>query len=192
MKKLIASKPFIAGTLAVLCISILSVCVLWGKGDNAVFLPDEPVPLAGIDSWTENGIPGTGTTDTAGNYSAWQPPGRQAENPLDEYPKVVEENKNEVMIDFTDPQPRKESPPAIPDIEQRTVRDDPSAMPNPASGSEGTTPHGNSGSSTPTPGSINDKGEFYDPVFGWVKPGRVEQTEIDSPGDPNKMVGSMN
>ena len=46
-------------------------------------------------------------------------------------------------------------------------------------------------STGPAPGSTNEKGQFYDPVFGWVKPGAVDQQEIDSDGDPNKMVGNM-
>ena len=46
-------------------------------------------------------------------------------------------------------------------------------------------------SSGPAPGSTNNNGEFYDPVFGWVKPGTVQQQEIDNEGDPNKMVGNM-
>ena len=31
----------------------------------------------------------------------------------------------------------------------------------------------------------------YDPVFGWVVPGQVNQATVDSSGDPNKMVGNM-
>lgn len=41
------------------------------------------------------------------------------------------------------------------------------------------------------PGSTNDKGQVYDPVFGWVTPSTVQQEVIGGDGDPNKMVGSM-
>ena len=44
---------------------------------------------------------------------------------------------------------------------------------------------------TPAPGSTNENGAVYDPVFGWVVPGQVEQTTSGSSGDPNKMVGDM-
>lgn len=44
---------------------------------------------------------------------------------------------------------------------------------------------------TPAAGSTNENGAVYDPVFGWVVPGQVNQTTVDSGGDPNKMVGNM-
>ena len=44
---------------------------------------------------------------------------------------------------------------------------------------------------TPAAGSTNENGAVYDPVFGWVVPGQVNQAAIDSSGDPNKMVGNM-
>ena len=45
--------------------------------------------------------------------------------------------------------------------------------------------------STPPAGTTNENGAVYDPVFGWVVPGQVNQTTVDSSGDPNKMVGNM-
>ena len=44
---------------------------------------------------------------------------------------------------------------------------------------------------TPAAGSTNENGAVYDPVFGWVVPGQVNQTTVDSGGDPGKMVGNM-
>ena len=43
----------------------------------------------------------------------------------------------------------------------------------------------------PEAGSTNGNGAVYDPVFGWVIPGQVSQSTMDSEGDPNKMVGNM-
>lgn len=44
---------------------------------------------------------------------------------------------------------------------------------------------------TPAASSTNENGAVYDPVFGWVVPGQVNQTAVDSGGDPGKMVGNM-
>ena len=38
------------------------------------------------------------------------------------------------------------------------------------------------------PGSSNGNGAVYDPVFGWVVPGDVQQSTGDSDGDLNKQV----
>lgn len=36
-----------------------------------------------------------------------------------------------------------------------------------------------------------EDGAVYDPVFGWVVPGNVQQSTGDSDGDLNKQVGNM-
>lgn len=41
------------------------------------------------------------------------------------------------------------------------------------------------------PGSSNGSGAVYDPVFGWVVPGDVQQSTGGSDGDLNKQVGNM-
>ena len=46
-------------------------------------------------------------------------------------------------------------------------------------------------SNDPVPGSSNGNGAVYDPVFGWVVPGNVQQSTGDSDGDLNKQVGNM-
>lgn len=186
MKKLIKSKLFIAGTLAVLCAAILTVCVLWDRDEITEFEPD-PVPLAGlIDSWTENNHSSPAAKADSGDYISAGKQGTTAE----QYPKMVEEKNDEVIIDFTDPNQSKDPPPETPVPDHSPVYTDPSKPPETPASEEPKT-QGGGKSDTPTPGSKNEKGEVYDPVFGWVKPGNVEQTEIDSSGDPNKMVGNM-
>ena len=184
MKKLISSKTFIAGTLAILCVVILVVCLLWSKGDKPDFIPD-PVPSgAPIDSWTENSTSPNGETDKNGFTPADYPSGSQSENTsAGEYPAVIEDKEKEVIIAFIDPEPTRESPPETPG----TNNDMPSQPPDHVG-----KPQENPDSGKPIPGSTNEKGEVYDRVFGWVKPGVVEQIEGDSPGDPNKIIGNMN
>jgi len=196
MKKLITSKPFIAGALAVFCIVTLTLCLLW-RNDKHEFVPDNPVPLGSIDSWTENSSPSDVATENDENNQVWQPPNsqpwpppvEQIEEASGDYPIVVEENrKDEVVIVFTDPTSSKEPPPEIPNREAVSGHSGHSAPDTPGSSEQ---PRVNNNTNNPVPGSMNDRGEFYDPAFGWVRPGQVEQIEIDSDGDPNKMVGTM-
>ena len=184
MKKLISSKTFIAGTLAILCVVILVVCLLWSKGDKPDFIPD-PVPSgAPIDSWTENSAPQNGETYKDGFTPAGYSPVNQSdEHTAGEYPAVIEDKEDEVIIAFIEPEPTKEPPPETPG----TNNDMPSKPPEHVG-----KPQENPDSGKPVPGSTNEKGEVYDQVFGWVKPGKVEQIEIDNDGDPNKIIGNMN
>jgi hypothetical protein len=186
MKKLITSKPFIAGSLAVLCVAILAVCFLWGK-DKPIFIVEDPVPLAGIDSWTENSLPPDGATGNTGYPPAgWQVDGQKAKQPK-EYPKIIEENDNEIVIDFIDPDPIKGPPPEPPEPDPGIDLTDPDNPPPKTTVKPNDPP-----SNTPNPGGTNEKGEVYVPGFGWVMPGKVEQIEGDSTGDPNKIIGNMN
>jgi len=196
MKKLIKNKTFIVGALAFLCVAITVVCVLWSSGGASDFTPDPTVSIDPVNNWTEN--PSQSASDKAADDDGylpvvWQPidgQNGQSEKPTEEYPKVVEENKDEVVIDFTDPElPAKDPPPETPNSDAVDGKTDHTPPKTPADTDK---PKENQNPSNPKPGSVNEKGEFYDPVFGWVKPGNVEQVEIGGDGDPNKIIGSMN
>jgi hypothetical protein len=190
MKKLFTSKSFLAGTLGILCVAILAVCLLWDGSRAVEFIPDEPVPLGiPIDSWTENAADFARTPVGAGFSPAGQPAGKQQPDAAAEFPKVMEVTADEVVINFTDPNPVKPLPP----VEPGTNPDNnPTLTQDTAPGSQpATSQPANPSTGTTAPGSTNGRGEFYDPVFGWIRPGNTVQTEIDSPGDINKMVGNM-
>ena len=100
----------------------------------------------------------------------------------------------EVEIDFTDTEKPEETPPPVP--EGKTEIEDPGeeheVNPDPAVPEVTAPPAEESTSSNePAPGSSNGSGAVYDPVFGWVVPGDVQQSTGDSDGDLNKQVGNM-
>ena len=70
--------------------------------------------------------------------------------------------------------------------QEHTVNPDPSVPEVTAPPAEQALP-----SNEPAPGSSNGNGAIYDPVFGWVVPGDVQQSTGDSDGDLNKQVGNM-
>ena len=98
------------------------------------------------------------------------------------------------MIDFTDTEKFEETPPPVPEGkteikdpgQEHTVNPDPSVPEVTAPPAEQAPP-----SNEPVPGSSNGNGAIYDPVFGWVVPGDVQQSTGDSDGDLNKQVGNM-
>ena len=100
----------------------------------------------------------------------------------------------EAVIDFTDTEKLEETPPPVPEGkteikdpgQEHTVNPDPSVPEVTAPPAEQTPP-----SNDPVPGSSNGNGAVYDPVFGWVVPGNVQQSTGDSDGDLNKQVGNM-
>lgn len=180
MQKILKSKKFLAGTLAVLCTGILIVCFVVSIGkNNKEFVPDPLSTGETVDTWDAN--PASSSEDRG--YS-----GAQGTNDAEEYPKVVEENENAVVIDFTDPSPAKADPPRTSGTNADQVDHD--AVPVQTPSSDGK-PQENPTTNTPAPGSTNGQGQVYDPAFGWITPAEVIQKSINSDGDPNKMVGDM-
>lgn len=183
MKKLFTSKPFIVSALALASIAIVAVCIFVSREKPPEFIPEPPQQSESPDDWTESG--GTAKPSVPGVSPA-------AGTEQESYPKVTEDNGENVVIDFTPPQtdtPEPEPPeapegktelkepgPSHPVNEDKTVK-----APEP----EPVQPSG------PAPGSTNGSGQVYDPAFGWVTLSPAEQISTDNDGDPNKMVGSM-
>lgn len=194
MKNLFTSKKFIISALSVACIGILAACLYVNRGQKNDFTPEETAPTTSNQEWQETAPPTSGLAEKPSTAAI-----PKETEPAEEYPQVAEENveesSTEVVIDFTPPTsapketPKETTPPAP---EGKTIIEDPGPEHpvNPAP--EVTAPPAETPASTePVPGSGNGDGAVYDPVFGWVVPGEVQQSTISSDGDPNKMVGNM-
>ena len=189
MKKFFQSKGFIVSALAVLCVAILCVCWFVSRDRSEEFRPDESPPSSTSSDWSDGGVQ---SGDGSGGADAYAP--GQSSGSEEEYPKVTSETDDEVVIDFTDTQKPEDTPPAVP--EGKTELEDPGedhpVNPDPAVPEVTAPPAEESPSSSePAPGSSNGSGAVYDPVFGWVVPGNVQQSTGDSDGDLNKQVGNM-
>lgn len=199
MKNFIKSKRFIVSSLSVVCLVILAACWFVSREPNKDFVPEESSPIASQD-WQETSAT-SGLAEKPSN--AYVPPTTE---PTDAYPKVVEVIEDEsaeetaqktpaemtktVVIDFTPTEKPAETPPPAP--EGKTVVEDPGPEHPVTPAPEVTAPAPEIPASTePVPGTDNGKGAVYDPAFGWVVPGGVNQSAVDSDGDPNKMVGNM-
>ena len=120
-------------------------------------------------------------------------PGGRIHGSEEEYPKVTSETEDEVVIDFTDTEKPKETPPPEPES-RPTVEgtiDTPPSDNDPSVPKVTAPPEEKPANNEPAPGSSNGNGAVYDPVFGWVVPGDVQQSAGDSDGDLNKQVGNM-
>ena len=189
MKKFFQSKGFIVSALAVLCVAILGVCWFVSRDRSEEFRPDESPPSSTSSDWSDGGVQ---SGDGSGGADAYAP--GQSSGSEEESPKVTSETDDEVVIDFTDTQKPEDPPPAVP--EGKTELEDPGedhpVNPDPAVPEVTAPPAEESPSSSePAPGSSNGSGAVYDPVFGWVVPGNVQQSTGDSDGDLNKQVGNM-
>ena len=189
MKKFFQSKGFIVPALAVPCVAILGVCWFVSRDRSEEFRPDESPPSSTSSDWSDGGVQ---SGDGSGGADAYAP--GQSSGSEEEYPKVTSETDDEVVIDFTDTQKPEDTPPAVP--EGKTELEDPGedhpVNPDPAVPEVTAPPAEESPSSSePAPGSSNGSGAVYDPVFGWVVPGNVQQSTGDSDGDLNKQVGNM-
>lgn len=171
MKKFLTSRGFLSAVLSVSCIAIFAVCWLVSKDTETVFQPDEPSGTV-QEEWADTL---SSARDSTGNYADADKSGQENEDErLSEYPKVTEESEEEVVIDFTPAETKEETAP-----------------PPPESGTGIADLEEEDSSTQPAAGSGNENGAVYDPVFGWVVPGQVNQSSITSSGDPGKMVGNM-
>ena len=188
MKKFFQSKGFIVSSLALLCVTILGVCWFVSRDRTRDFRPDESPPSSVTGDWSDGGT----QTDGDNGADAYAP--GQSTDAEEEYPKVTSQTEDEVVIDFTDTEKPEETPPPVPEGkteikdpgQEHTVNPDPSVPEVTTPPAEQTPP-----STEPAPGSSNGNGAIYDPVFGWVVPGNVQQSTGDSDGDLNKQVGNM-
>lgn len=185
MKKFISSKGFLCSVLAAACIGILVTCLLVNMEHKSDFQPEE---LAANDTRETKAAP-PAAADAGNRTDTDTPAPAAAQDPMEEYPKVVDESGDGVVIDFTPESGElKAETPEPPTAEGDAT--DPAAPPTytPEETEPAAPP---AQDNTPAPGSSNGNGAVYDPVFGWVVPGQVVQSSTDSSGDPGKMVGDM-
>lgn len=183
MKKFIASKSFIISVLCVLCVGVLVTCWIVSRDDRGNFTPEQPQTSESSGVWEEAS---SGNEADVNQNSE----GTNTDQNKDTYPKVVEDNGQDVKIDFTQPQTSPSDPPEIP--EGKTEISDPSSS-HPVQKDPTVTPPKQkpSQSSTPAPGSKNEQGQVYDPVFGWVTVTEGVGIPTDNDGDIDKQVGTM-
>ncbi len=210
MKKNWKSKGTIIG-LAAACILIAGTClVVKMKKDGGSFDPGKP-PDETVSEWEEAGRP---DEREAESRAVWQ----EREN--GKHTQTEPDSRDEVVIEFTTEPARPETPeapvpqgeltdPSAPpsyEKEAETVPEEnlpeengripeeqtPAEQKPEVPESETPKPETSKPSeSTPQMDGVREDGAVYDPVFGWVVPSPIIQSEITSDGDPNKMVGHM-
>ena len=188
MKKFFQSKGFIISALAVLCLVILGACWFVSRDRSQEFQPESLPPSSTTSDWSDGGSQSDGESNGADAYTPGQSSGSE-----EEYPKVTSKTEDEVVIDFTDTEKPKETPPPEPES-RPTVEgtiDTPPSDNDPSVPKVTAPPEEKPANNEPVPGSSNGNGAVYDPVFGWVVPGDVQQSAGDSDGDLNKQVGNM-
>ncbi len=188
MKNFIRSKGFLLSVLAVACIGILVICFVVNRDTDNDFQPEEIASNIKTQEWQETPTTSTNMESPAPTHT---PAPAATKDPMEGYPKVVDDSEDEVVIDFTpESEELRPEPPEPPTAEGDATNPSapPTYVPEEIALEPTVLPAQNN---TPAPGSTNENGAVYDPVFGWVEPGQVEQTPADSSGDPNKMVGDM-
>lgn len=162
MKNFIRSKGFLFSVLVAACIGILTVCFVANREPKSDFQPEEAA--ANTDTQEAPATPAPAVN--AGNRPSTNTPAPAAtKDPMEGYPKVVDESDDEVVINFT-PEGGEllEDPPEPPAAGGDTT--DPAASPDYApeeTEPEPTAPPAQD--NTPAPGSTNGNGAVYDPVF---------------------------
>lgn len=182
LKKVLTGRPFIISALTVLCVGAIAIFFYVNYNKKPAFIPD-PTPAGQLtDNWEENMSDVKSGTSIGTAASGEEAVPNSDEN---QYPKEIKNGDNNVIVDFTDPEHDKPKAPEKPETSSDTKKPDK----QPEYKDEELKPQAST--SVPAPGSKNEKGEVYDPVFGWIKPGDAEAEPIHNDGDPNKQIGSM-
>lgn len=194
MKKLMKSKMFIAGMLALLCVVVLITCVLWDKGSHKEFAPDPAPQNDTIDEWTEHKASGSGDAEGGDENQAGQSDDESTTESDEESStgSTSDGNEGETAnnIDLTviDPKPDPPDPPDITEGQDITDHDN---QPDDVIAviTDPSEPKGK----TPKNGDKNEKGEVYVEGFGWVTQGGDNvENKGSSDGDWDKQIGQMN
>ena len=170
----------------------LTVLGVVARPDGTFLITKRVMTKAWAPGWWEVSGGGVQAGDEGGGADAYAP--GQSSSAEEEYPKVTSESEGEVEIDFTDTEKPQETPPPVPEgkTETEDSGEEHEVNPDPAVPEVTAPPAEESTSSNePAPGSSNGSGAVYDPGFGWVVPGDVQQSTGDSDGDLNKQVGNM-
>ncbi len=201
-KNIFKTKAFPIIMLSAACTGVLAACLFAGRENRQKFCPAEPAPGEIVREWQDPAAspvpqrqpdaPASAGSSTENGISPYMPAqGGTDKDVAEAYPQVTEETGQLVSIDFT-PEAEKlhPEPPEAPTAgENATNPDQPPAYTPEELEPEPSAPPAQP--DTPAPGASNGNGAVYDPVFGWVVPGEINQIPMDSAGDPNKMVGNM-
>ncbi len=201
-KNIFKTKAFPIIMLSAACTGVLAACLFAGRENRQKFCPAEPAPGEIVREWQgpaaspvpqrQPDAPASAGSSTENGISPYMPAqGGTDKDVAEAYPQVTEETGQLVSIDFT-PEAEKlhPEPPEAPTAgENATNPDQPPAYTPEELEPEPSAPPAQP--DTPAPGASNGNGAVYDPVFGWVVPGEINQIPMDSAGDPNKMVGNM-
>ena len=215
MKKIWKSKGTIIG-LAAVCILIAGTCLIVRmKKDGGSFDPGRP-PDETVSEWEEADSPNQ-EEKKPDSSTDWKEQETLPQKETENRDEVVIEFTTEPMQPETPeapeaPEPQGEltdpsSPPTyteevevqpegrLPETTESLPQEAPPETQTEASAEQPSTvqeePAQDQPESTPQMDGVREDGAVYDPVFGWVVPSPIIQSEITSDGDPNKMVGHM-
>ena len=98
MKNFIRSKGFLLSLLAVACIGILVICFVVNRDTDNDFQPEEIASNTKTQEWQEAPTTSTNMESPAPTHT---PAPAATKDPMEEYPKAVDESEDKVVIDFT-------------------------------------------------------------------------------------------
>lgn len=184
---------FAIGGLSALCIAVLAGAYFLTKEPENDFTPSSAQTGTGTDTWGENtDTPVTTPSSTEGNVS--QVTGTAS----DHTQTIVSEDETGTVTSLSDSTQKEDTSNDKP--AEKPVTTDDTTNPDKQPEYDASVPQVSEPDDTPdtTPPATGDSGndshpgQVYDPVFGWIDTGNTSQDTIDSDGDINTQIGTMN
>ncbi|MBR1700378.1 MAG: hypothetical protein IJ716_00330 [Lachnospiraceae bacterium] len=180
--------------LSASCVAVLAAVFVLTREPKDEFAPAAADTAPSAATWTDISEPEVSVPYTKPETST-QVKGSTA----DQTQTVVTENENGSTTSLSDSTTKEEAAAEKPADKPKTEDDttDKNNKPDYGGNKPSDNKPGDAGNQDSTPpagnpgGNSGHEGQVYDPVFGWVTPGRTVQDTIDSDGDINKQIGSM-
>lgn len=181
------------GGLSALCIAVLVGAYFLTREPENDFTPSSAQTGTATDTWCENAdTPVTTPSSTEGNVS--QVTGTAS----DQTQTIVSEDETGTVTSLSDSTQKEDTSNDKP--AEKPVTTDDTTNPDKQPEYDATVPQVSEPDDTPdtTPPATGDSGndshsgQVYDPVFGWIDTGNTSQDTIDSDGDINTQIGTMN
>lgn len=180
------NKALVIGGLTALCIAVLVGAYFLTREPEHEFIPASAESADSSDKWEENA-----DVDVAVPSTTDQNPSQVTGSVSDEIQTIISEDETGTVTSLSDSTPKEDAKGDKPTEKPQTPDDITNPKKEPGYDSTVPQPATPEKSKDDIPSSEEHPGQVYDPVFGWIDTGNTSQDAVDSAGDINRQIGTM-
>lgn len=179
-------KALAIGGLSALCVAVLAGAYFLTREPEHEFIPASTEAANSADKWEENA-----DVDVADPSTTEQNASQVTGSVSDEIQTIISEDETGTVTSLSDSTPKEDTKSDKPTEKPQTQDDITNPEKEPGYDNTVPQPANPEKPKDDTPSSEEHPGQVYDPVFGWIDTGNTSQDTVDSDGDINKQIGTM-